>query len=987
MTEIITSDQMIPNLTTLAANPMAYTRLWLRTLEQATDNAKVIVDPSHPVYFQLAASCSMAAAAMTRNATLTAKQYPSMAQSMEDLYRHMSDKDYLGRFATPAMANITMVMSVDEIRAVADWVRSLNGNPDGSGVKKISIPRHTEVHVAGVNFAMQYQIDIRVMPHGGIVVTYEGQPASPLYTLTSNVVDHGFIRLNGRQYLRMTIPMQQMTVSSQIAQLNGVSGFARVYNFTDQFYYCRAFLKNQNDASWVEVLTTHDNLVYDPTQVTVQLKVLNGQMRAVVPQLYFNTGLAKDSLRLDIYTTKGPMDLNLGSYAETAFQATWLDRDYGTDNSYMRPLNTFSNRFMFSDSAVEGGSNGVDFTTLRQQVITNSLQTATTPITAGQLVATLAGNGYDTVTNLDTVTNRQFLATKPIAAPTNGNTVTGAGCSVQVLQTTMVDLIKHRSVLDNGDHVTIKPSALFQSIDGVPKMVQDTVIDTLIALGTNSPTALAAAVNTGGYLYTPFYWVLDTSSGLFGSEAYRLDNPSVVAKSFYQDNPPMAIEVSTSGYTFYNDEPNNRYVLVLRIAAGDTFKALPLDQYGIQLSYVPPGLSIRVYLNGTLQLTTDANNNDVYIATFYLDTRYDFDKNHHLVLEPSRAPVSLTTEFDVVYYVIDPDGIGPTSPIDAYFDPSVAPGYDPTAKYRGIIQEKITLKFGDWLEHLWSRTRTVVSGRVYATYPTDVLAFYADDVYLRDETGSIVIDYDPNTQEVTATKLHSKGDPVMVGGVQQVLHRAGDVILDSSGMPTYVDGDRGLLRQIDLMLVDGGYYFATDESTVAYRTEFVDVITTWITQDIGELAKRLLERTDLFFYPKTTTGAISVVVGNGLEIRVPAGQTWTVEYYMDPDKIKNEALKDAITKKTAQVIAQALQANTVAHMNVVSALKDAMADDIESLRVYSEVLGESDATTTRYQAFTITDQSMRPTVGKQLVALSNLKLAMRDAVNVSFIQH
>lgn len=986
MTQVITSDQMIPQLSILAANPTALTRLWLRTLEQVTDGAKLIVDPSHPVYFQLAASCSMASAAMVRNATLTAKQYPSMSQSVEDLYRHMSDKDYLGRFATPAMADIIMVMSVDEIRAVADWVRNSSGAPDGSGVKKISIPRHSEIQVAGTTFAMQYQIDIRVMPHGGIVVTYVGQPTSPLYTLISNVVNHGFLQVRGKQYLRLTIPVQQMSVSSQIAQLNGVSGFARIYNFTDQFYYCRAYVKNQVDNAWVEVLTTHDALVYDPTQVTVQLAVFNNQLRVTVPQLYFNTGLAKDSLRLDIYTTKGPIDLNLGSYAETAFQATWIDRDYGTDNGYMRPLDTFSNRYMYSDSVVQGGTLGVDYSTLRRQVITNSLQTATTPITAGQLVSTLAGNGYDTVTNLDTVTNRQFLATRPVNAPTNGDTVSGAGCSIQVFQTTMADLVKSRSVVDNGEHVTIKPSALFQSTDGVPKLVADTAVDTLVALGLTSPTALATAINSGSYFYTPFYWVLDTSNGLFGSEAYRLDNPTVVAKSFYQDNPPLAIEVSTAGYVLTNDEPNNRYVLILRLAAGATFTALSLDQYGVQMSYVPPGLDTRVYLNGTLQLTTDGTN-DIYLAVFNLDTRYDFNINHHLVLEPYQTPVQLTTEFDLVYYVKDPDGIGPTSLIDAYFDASKSPDYDITAKYRGIIQEKLTLKFGDWLEHLWTRTRTVVSGRTYNTYPADVLAFYAEDIYLRDSTGNLSLGYDPDTGELTTTKLHSVGDPVMVDGVQQVLHRAGDVILDADGMPTYLNGDRGLLRQIDLMLVDGGYYFATDESTVAYRTEFVDAITTWVTEDIGELAKRLLERTDLYFYPKTTTGAISVVVGHGLEIRVPAGQSWVVEYYMDSERIKNEALKEAITKRTAQLISAALQENTVAHMNIVASLRDAMSEDVISLRVYSEVLGESDATTTRYQAFTITDQSMRPAVGKRMVALSNLKLAMRDAVSVSFIEH
>lgn len=99
----------------------------------------------------------------------------------------MADVDYANRFAAPARTELTMMLSMPEIldRAI----------DDGSGIKKMVIPRDTEVTVENVTFTLQYPIEIRVMSHGGVQVVYDVARLSPLQTLESNLLDWDVARM------------------------------------------------------------------------------------------------------------------------------------------------------------------------------------------------------------------------------------------------------------------------------------------------------------------------------------------------------------------------------------------------------------------------------------------------------------------------------------------------------------------------------------------------------------------------------------------------------------------------------------------------------------------------------------------------------------------------------------------------------------------------------------------------------------------------
>lgn len=273
----------------LRNNPAAVQRVVLSALESMVDGDYDVVDPSNPFVFLLESACVVGAAGMQRNEALMRYQYPSLAQTEEEIYRHMSDVDYANRFGSPGRATMVWMGSLPEIidRAVLD----------DNGVRKVIIPRETEVVVEGMTFTLQYPIEIRVMPHGGVQVVYDVNRPSPLQTLESNLLDWEVVRMSGSgsdldhiELLMIRIPMLQFKLTDHYDQLNPTSGFTKAYTFSDQFYYARVYVSSGVDGEWEEILTTHSDQVYDPTTPTAKLKVYGQNLEVTVPYIYFNRG-------------------------------------------------------------------------------------------------------------------------------------------------------------------------------------------------------------------------------------------------------------------------------------------------------------------------------------------------------------------------------------------------------------------------------------------------------------------------------------------------------------------------------------------------------------------------------------------------------------------------------------------------------------------------------------------------------------------------
>lgn len=1018
MTTTVTSSKLAERISVLQANPAAMQRMILRTLEDLTNGEVIIVDPTNPFVFLMEATCSIASASMLQAEAIAQKLYPKRAMSQEDLYRHMSDSDYLNRFDKPGKTRIHLLLDIEELKQKAVLI------PDGSGIKQLVIPKHTVFMVAGIKLTMQYAVQLRVMPHGAVGVYYDTTSSSPLYALESNKLPFNTGRVRGRPFIRFSIPVHEMEITSQIIQLNNATGFAKSFQYTNKFYYCRAFTKNSSDTEWVEIKTTHSDQVYDVTEPTLVLQVLDGVLKTVVPQIYFNNQTIKDSLRVDIYTTQGIDDYNLGGFDVTAFSANWLDNDAVETSVYSSPLFTFSGLVIFSDQVIAGASSSLGFDALRDKVINNALSNSNLPITNIQLTNVLQNQNYDVVTNLDNVTNRQFLASRSLPAPkvivqndfNTGTTVSPAGATVLTLQQSFNQLKTYPFVADNGQRLTIKPESLFTRNNGQLKLVDTATLSNLFDLLTTSPETLASIVNESRFVFTPFYYVLDAGKDLFETRAYVLDRPEVISKFFISENTGLGIPVSTKDYILNKNPNGNGFVLSITVETSDAFLELDLEQINVQLSFLPKGSLERTVFNGVLTSVLDTNTgkpvNDIYTYDFYIDTNYDVDDTHSLVLEPSGLSTTLINDFDLVYVVKDHTPFGSTtSSIDTFYSFTEFDNYDTLATYRGLTHERITLKFGEWLEHLWVRSRSAVVEETYLTYATDIRAVYSENVYLRDNSGNLVLDYDVGTNELNTTLLHEAGEPVLTTtgqnafnaakalnplltvmvwwstltnaqreSYQVIAHLKGENILDNLGNPQVVNSLRDVYRQVDLVLIDGRYYFATEDATAVYKSELISTVISWINGELEELSLRLLEQSELYFYPKITMGEIEVIVGENISQRIDAEQVLNISYYMQEDKVSNDELKRNVIEKTAKVISDQLLQATISVSGIQTALLKELGEDVVSVNIKG-------FTKDLYDTITIVDTAKRPSIGKQVIVLSNLTLAVRDAINISFLKH
>lgn len=973
--------QLMSNVQSYIYQPAMIQRTVLNFLSDVTNGNVNVVDPTNPVVFTLEAAAVNVAAFAAENAANTRKLYPLAAQTQDDLYLHMSDKDYIGRFATPSNIQISLAYSYTEL------LNKMVTDPD-TGIKKLVIPRNTFFTVNGVIFSLQYPIEIRQMQHGGLQVVYDASTVSPLQTLETNVIPYNIRTDSGSvSWLWFTVEVFQFDIITNQSNVTSGSQLSMDITFSDQYYYTRVYAQN-GDGTWTEILTTHTQQVYDNTDPTAVLTVNGQSVNVMIPQIYITTDRINNKIRADVYETKGSLNMDMGSYPSGSFVISYYAVDSNDKNEFTAPMETFSGELFFSESVTSEGTNGMTFDQLRQQVIYNSAGPVTPPITNANIDSSLAEIGYSLVTNVDSITNRLFRATKPMPEPTDVKVVTSsagdsenisitpAGASIETLSFTIVDAAALDTVIDNGTSITITPNTVYKDVGGVIKFVPSDTIDQILS---QPPDKRAYTVNSGSYYYSPFYYVVDTSNNQLDLRAYSLDAPTCITKVFDAENDTTLLQVTTDGYGLLRTPTG--YKLRINTSSGDSFKALPDNQIFVQLAYIPVGEKDYAYMNG-VQVAKDSSTGE---------RTFDFDLSSNLNItalnniqlskffmfntEPRIVDSPLTNDFLILYATNSVmDTQWQTSSIDALLGRFLLP----TTIY-GITQETITLKFGDAMTNLWRSCRSVVDSVTYATYPADVPYVYSSTVYKTNpENGSIILGFDSSGKPIFEIE-HNAGDPVLdPSGNQTYAHRKGDVVLDPSGNPV-VANTRDMLRQCDMMLVEGVYWFATDQTSVDYKNNLLNSVVSWVVNDMPGMQEDLLEQTTIYFYPQSNMGQVNVVEQGGLKTTIAAGQSFMVTLTVPDYVYSNTDLRNKLTTSTVQTINTDLQSQTVAMSQIVEDLRAVYGSDVIDVLITG--LGGS----LNLSVLTVTDDGVFLSLRKKLLAQSDDTLIVTEDVSVNFV--
>ncbi len=970
-TNNVSLSTLMANIQLYRYNPSNIQRAILEHLDAITQGKVNIVDPTNPFIFLLEASCVNTAAAMAENKINLQKQYPKLSQTTDDLYIHMSDRDFVGLFSTPSSTKFTWMIQYSSL--LGQMVENTT-----ESCMKATIPRNTTVGIDDITFSLQYPIDIRLYSNDELQVSFDGTTTTPLQTLSTNIIPSRLITdKSGVQWLIFQVEMFQFEIKPSFFTVQSSTLFQETISYSDSYYYCRAFYRNSTATAWTEMSVSLTDQVYDPLTPTaiVQPNDQTQELSVFIPPVYITSGLIDGDIRIDVYQTKGTLQLDTSNFALTAFKTTLLAID--TDNDVTVYTNALNNVSFIAYSAefVSSGSEGLSFSSLREQVIYNSTGLVDPPITNVQLASEVTIDGFSIVKNVDVVTNRIFLATQNLPSPTNSNLVTPANLTIDTFITTMDKLSLIDTVAKNTNRMTILSKTLYKSTNGQLSIVPQATVTSL----KNLPQlTLCSNINSNSYLYSPFYYVLDNSDSEFVVRPYHLDAPTLSSLSFISQNSTAGMSVNTSSFGI--SKTDTGYRIAIEVTSDAFYKALADKYVQAQLCYIPEGEVNLAYITGTIQGLNSTSGER--IITFDIETNWDLNSSDELILtnfkmfanEVSLTATPLSNTFTILWttssvpvnFVAD----SANKKIGSFLLPSGAVV---------VTEETMDINFGYALTNLWNRSRSVASQDSYQTYTADVPMTYDADVYQKDPvTGSeILIDAAGNASLVL---LHNKGETVLDDSGNIVYaHRKGDVVL-VDGSPVAVS-DIYTERMVDLLLVDGAYFFVTDSAYAAYRTEIASTLNTWITDTLSNIQSRLLDKTEIYYHPTTAIGSVEVQVSQGNTTTIESRQSFKVVLYVTTSVYEDTKLRQQLITTTIKQLNSGIQATTVSIDDMVVAMKKAYGQSVISVSLSG--LGGS----MEYNSLTLTNQNQTLSLNKILKPQDDGTLIVSEDVDIQFIEY
>ena len=949
-------------------DPTMLIKASLETIEEVTNGEVVLVDATTPAVMLLEMAAVQAAACIQENTVLLRKQYPVLAMDESDLYLHMSDEDYLNRFAVPSTpGQFWFAFQLDDLvrEAVYD---------ETERAKKLIIPRDTVIEVDGVHFSLLYPIVIRRYDNGALQISYDPSISNPIFGLKNTIIDPQVRRGTEQEdWLFFKVEALQVREDTEYFMVDKTYNFRKQVVLNDPFYSARVFYKNDRTAgNWIEIKTTHTDQVFDINVPTAVLKVGENTLTIEIPVIYTTSEVLSGELRIDIYTTKGAMSMNLRNYRQDAFMVTMRAIDEERDLSIYTQAMANVSYYVYSLDTITGGANPVGFEELRERVIYNSVGPQNLPITNVHLESEAINSGFEIVRNVDVLTNRIFLATRKLPKPTTAKLITPANIGIVSYVAKIEELEDHYQTIVNGERATIRSKTFWKSDNSLLSMVTRTELDALYAMGQ---TAMVSHINSSQYFYTPFYYVLDGSGDEFEIRSYALDLPYAKDQNFHRQNQTLQLFVNTGSYNL--TKVHSGYQLRIVTKSGNYYTALEDSQVGVQLAFHPKGENAYAYILGILEGKTEEGNR---IYRFDLNTNHDIDSEDLICITNStvqgitdyQAWIDLETQFELLHFTTSITEQYRPDDTDLLLGKFMLP-----VGASGNSHESLTLHLGDALKNLWRRSRSFMTDTTYQFHQVDVPKLYEADEFDTDPVTGSIFTFDENNELVYLYK-HRAGDPVLDDQGNQVYqYRAGDVMLDELGQPI-VNTAVSTSRDIDILVVDGRYLFSDDPATIAYRSEVEDTLTSWIVDDIESLQQQLLEQSKIFFYPKTTLGIIEVNTENAAQDYLSAEQNFNVDLYVQYSIYNDNRIREQLTTATVNLLDQFISLQTINMTEIRDSLRSLYGESVTAFTV-SGLGGDKD-----YQFITVTSKRNKLCLKKQLVIQADKTMIVKDAVNVSF---
>lgn len=971
-----TIQEIVGAIAPYKTNPSAMVRTLLDVTNDISDGKVVIANAANPWTNLLESMVATTSLTIEQVAILHRAQFSTLSTSYSDLYKHLADEDYINCFSSPAAATFTIGMSYIDIQNSVLPVA-------GEDYSMVVLPRDSEFRANNIAFTNQYPIEIKLYNNGLLLINYVNDKVNPVGTITNNIINYwsSFISENDRWVFFNIKPIQYEIRSFTSTSEKSIT-FEENYTLNDQFYFARVWHRGtQTNNEWLELATTHSDSVFDPYLPTVVLKVEGKTLGVWIPSVYISNSLIGSEIRVDIYETKGALYTDFSKLALEEFSYDFKAIDASEETVYVSALSNIS-CYVISKDLVSGGKDALTFEELRQRTINDSNGKQDIPITSAKAVAKAVNNGFKLVDEVDTLTNRIFLAQRSLPKPFNKKLLTAANIGINTTQVnaemfTPENVLNYKAAL-NGPRLTLLSGLLLEHINGITKVVP---LSEQPVLSNNQ--FVIDSINSRKLLYTPFYYVLDSTSQEFSLRAYHLDDPYMSRLNFQSMNQTLRLAVNTDSYSIIKIPTG--YEIEITTRSGPFYKAAPDSSVSLYLSVVPVGEEVEVFFKGILQNPDEANNDSVErVYKFKINTNHDLDEKDQITITNAtyfdgvvrKAVVGLDQSWSILHTTTQVAVDYTPSDLDVKYETYTALTGESNAREKISTHEHIQVTLGVALSNLWSRSRTLAGDVQYAIHSSDVPLIANVTVYEKNADGT---EFNIVDNEIVWNNiLFNIGDPITNSdGTPVYKHRKGDYRLDASGNPIPLS-NIGFNREVDLLVIDGRYFYATEQAYVEYRKEIAKTISSWITDELIEIQKNLLDKTKVFFYPETTLGSLTVKPNKETTVHIGSEQTIEIVFDVDDLVYNDLTLRKLIVNSTIQIVDDYLRNSTVNMSELHDLIKAYVGKSAYGLSITG--LGGSD----NYRMLVVEDKHSTLCVKKTLSVQADGTTIIVENVNVKF---
>lgn len=498
-----------------------------------------LVDPNNTFAF-LIESMSRLTANTTQNMERHFEQlYPKRAKTYEDLFKHMSDYDYVGLYATPSQTEMILYFDKDYI---LDNAKILDDN-----TRRIVIPEDTFFILGDYTFRMYYPVNIDINRTTENIASYWApEKENSLYTLTRSVLENREVNYKGIKVLTVKIPVYQFEKTVYTENISNDTGFINVYDYENKFYAIKVWHDPGNtDELDTEMAQTLSGRVYNINEPTayITVKPEYNKFRIAIPQVYFSKESIGSQVKIEVFTTRGEMNTEIN-----AEEAGNVQVHIPGGNDYANILTTMP---LFSVSAgssrISGGSNGYGFNEMMDRVVNQSFYSRV-PVTTQELINYFEDQGFFVERYRDGITDRVYRCYRTLVDDT-GNIMLSSGIRTHL---SIPDPLPESITLNSDTSYTFLPNRVYKINDQTGHV---SFVNTIEKLRENHPTnsKLINYFNNERLVFCPLHTKLWTADRYPIALSYMLTNPSILQTEFVKANDDTPSRVSVFSSTIQAD--------------------------------------------------------------------------------------------------------------------------------------------------------------------------------------------------------------------------------------------------------------------------------------------------------------------------------------------------------------------------------------------------------------------------------------------------